>query len=77
VIVAARGLGTKRMDGDDYRVAAMQTWRKAEQKADPDLARDYRRLAGAYLALARFRDRIEQHWAETREAWKRETGQDR
>jgi len=56
------------MDGEDYRFAAMQTWREAEQKADPDLARDYRSLAGAYLALARFCDRIEEHHAECREA---------
>jgi hypothetical protein len=56
------------MDGADYRFAAMQTWREAGQKADPDLARDYRNLAAAYLALARFRDRIEQHYAGTRDA---------
>jgi hypothetical protein len=48
------------MDGQDYRFAAVLTWREAGRKADPDLARAYRSLAGAYLALARFRDRIEQ-----------------
>ena len=64
------------MDGQDYRLAAMRTWREAGRKADPDLARDYRRLAGAYLALARFRDRIEQHWAETWEARKRDKRQE-
>jgi hypothetical protein len=63
------------MDGQDYRFAAAQTWREAERKADPDLARDYRRLAGAYLALARFRDRIEQHWIDMRDARTRDNRQ--
>jgi len=47
------------MNGEDYRAAA-NSLHAAEQNADPDLAVNYRSLAAAYLALARFRERIEQ-----------------
>ncbi|HUB11353.1 MAG TPA: hypothetical protein VMB34_05300 [Acetobacteraceae bacterium] len=49
------------MDSQDYRLAAVRTWRKAGQKQDEELARHYRGLAVAYLALARFCDRLEEH----------------
>ena len=41
------------MDDHDYRLAALRAWHKASANADQDLARQYRTLAHAYLALAR------------------------
>jgi len=49
------------MDGQDYRLAAANSWQEAVHNADPELARNYRSLAAAYLALARFRDHIDRH----------------
>jgi len=45
-------------DEGDYRLAAAEALELAQQSKDLELADAYRQLAGSYLALARFHERI-------------------
>ena len=47
------------MGCNEYRQAARQVWDKAKGNADPYVAGQYRSVAAAWLALARFRERNE------------------